>query len=1187
VSETTPTTPVPPTPDNHPAKTDRPVFEPSSGPSQLVDQRLGPFEVQELIGRGGMGVVLGGVHVQQRVPVAIKVICDSASVSPKMRRRLRKEVQAVAGLNHPGIVKVFDYGEIDRCGELGLAGAVTRGTPYYVMERTRPGTLDEVAGRLDWPQIRTILSNLLDALAHAHAGGVIHRDIKPDNILLADWGGRLIPKLADFGIAYAIEGGSPNAHCVGTPRYMAPEQINEAWRTHGPWSDLYALGCVAFELVCGHELFDGDSIVQIYEAHFRDRHPRLDSSAPVPAAFQAWLDKMLERDRKRRFQTAADAARALAQIDDGDVQPTPSDQPPTQHFAALTPVLDPLLSRSRRDASDALPSSLDPALDQLPKSWPRPSVQPMSIRIVGAGLGLYGLRATPLVGREAELDRMWRTLRAVESSGRHQALVVRGPQGCGKTRLVEWFVQRLRELGAATVLRTTHTADGGHGDGLTAMLERHFRTLGSNARHTENVVRRTMAQAGLESDYEWKMMTRMLRPFPDDELESTAVHIASPSQRYAVISRYLRQLATDRPVVVWCDDAHFGGDTLEFARFMQRLPQEDAGRVLLIVSASDDGLTEHPEEAKLLAQLLERPRAEELVLEPLDNVEHERLVEELLLLEGDLAREVIRRTSGNPLFAFELIGDWVERGVLEVGERGFVLRDGVQPAIPDRLHDVWVQRLEALLADFGEDARLALELAAALGQTVRRVEWEAACDLAGVYLDDSLGGELAERRFAKPTEHGWTFAHAIVRESLERIARDSGRWITHRRTCATMLESIYDLRKPRVAERFGHYSMSAYQFERAHAALFDSAKWRRARGEYRKAQQLVSACIRCLEQMDAPDDDVRWGDVWVLRSRTFLNSGRSRDAHRWARRAVDAAERHSWDDVQLQAMTWLALAKQWMGKEDAVDHLRRAHELLVDGPPQQRLLGIYSSLAHGLQRLERFEDAEQLLESDMEAARQDQNTRALANTHYLRCRAAFFQQNWDMAIERGQDALALFEELGHLPGAVGCNEVLAEIHRVTGEIDVAEELYRRCIDLQQRIGAPTAISETNLANILVHRGRADEAERLFMRAADAFEASGRRMFYTVALAGKLACASAQRWWSTIRERLEPVADFVENSNAAERDLAELLEFAGDRLHEAGQFRDAVEVYKLAEQQWRLLDQPSRAEAVEAKLSRWS
>lgn len=1191
MSDETPNRGIAPSPD-HPRRPHLSTFDHQEAPrglathSSLVHETLGPFEIHEVIGRGGMGVVLSGMHVGQRVPVAIKVITSPGPIDPRMRRRLRNEVQSVAALNHPGIVMVFDYGDVDTQTALLSEDELAEGTPYFVMELTQRGTLRELAGRLHWHQIKAILLTLLDALAHAHAAGVIHRDIKPENILLGRVGGRLIPKLADFGIAFAVEGGAPTAHCIGTPRYMAPEQINKPWRTHGPWSDLYSLGCVAYELICGRELFEGSDLVKIYQQHFRAHHPRLDPVGTVPPGLQSWMDRMVARDVAERFQSAADAARALVAISDEGIPEVTPPETVSFEFAQLTPVLDPLLQGTfehHRRADDDVAGSMQ----VLPENWPAQTIEPMPMRIVGTGLGLYGLRTIPLVGREEELERMWRALREANDDQDSRVMVLHGSQGSGKTRLVESFCQRIKEFGAATVFRATHSAEGGPFDGLAMMLGRHFRTLGSSDKEAETIIRDTMAEVGLDEPHEWQMMTRIVRPALDAEVESAAVKITSPTHRYALIRRYLTRLAQKQPVVVWADDVQWGSDVIEFAQFLRQAQTGQSGPILALLTVTDDAVAERPDEAKLLDGLLEGAAVDELVVEPLDTVEHERLVHELLLLEGDLAREVVRRTAGNPLFAVELIGDWVERGVLEGGEHGFVLRDGVEPSIPDHLHDIWVQRIEALLEDEGEDARDALELAAALGQDVHREEWRGVCDLVGVALDESLAAKLTEQRRARRTETGWAFAHAILRESIERMARDAGRWIAHRRQCATLIETIYDMRQSRVAERFGRYAMGAHEYGRALAPLLEAARGRRRQGEFLVSQQLLSAYLRCLSELDAPESDRRWATAWVARAHAYLNSRQPREASRWARRALEAAEVHDWKDIHIPALSALGLAEQWMGEREATEHLREAYRLIQQIDDVEEMREALVVVTHGLTRLGDFEDAQMLLERDLEVAEKLGDEHAIANNYHMRFRIAFFQQHWQDALRFIEQSVEGFEKIGHLPGKANALEAMAEVYRSMGNLERAEDIYRDCLELQETIGYSTGVAQTNLAMILLHRGRAREAERLFQMAANVFGASGRRMFLTVAHAGLLACAAVEQLWEAVAEHLAPIQAFLDETDACERDLAELLEFGADHLHEAGQFRDAVAVYTLAAQQWQRLAEPDRVEAVMKKISRWT
>lgn len=205
---------------------------------------LGPFLPLERIGKGAMGVVWRAVHCATGQPVAIKVLTAAIAQDPSFASSLRNEVEAVARLHHPGIVRVYDFGIVPTSVPPGTASELPPGCPYLVMQLARGGPFADRRPVGDWATLQWVLLSLCDALAHAHARGVIHRDLKPANVLVderpGDGPGLM---LTDFGVAHARHDDPSSvtlgsfAAC-GTPRYMAPEQFAAAWRDHGPWTDL-------------------------------------------------------------------------------------------------------------------------------------------------------------------------------------------------------------------------------------------------------------------------------------------------------------------------------------------------------------------------------------------------------------------------------------------------------------------------------------------------------------------------------------------------------------------------------------------------------------------------------------------------------------------------------------------------------------------------------------------------------------------------------------------------------------------------------------------------------------------------------------------------------------------------------------------------------------------------------------
>jgi serine/threonine protein kinase len=206
-------------------------------------QRVGSYEVIQVLARGGMSVVYLARQPALDREVALKQL-DFESEDPTLAQRFVREAKLAARLDHPNVVTLFDFFE-------------DGGVPYIAMEYVAGGSLRPLVGRLQLPQVFGVLEGMLAGLEHAEALGVAHRDLKPENVLITRRGG---VKIADFGIARAYN--SLTGHltstgtAIGTPAYMAPEQALD--EPLGPYTDLYAVGVIAYELLAGRTPFDGE-----------------------------------------------------------------------------------------------------------------------------------------------------------------------------------------------------------------------------------------------------------------------------------------------------------------------------------------------------------------------------------------------------------------------------------------------------------------------------------------------------------------------------------------------------------------------------------------------------------------------------------------------------------------------------------------------------------------------------------------------------------------------------------------------------------------------------------------------------------------------------------------------------------------------------------------------------------------
>ncbi|HLQ60638.1 MAG TPA: serine/threonine-protein kinase, partial [Candidatus Acidoferrales bacterium] len=229
--------------------------------------KLGAYEVQDFIGRGAMGVVYRAYHEQLARTAAVKVL-QSLAPDPDAVARFRREAQAIARMRHPNILNVFDFGEFE-------------GTPYMVVEYVPGGSLAERVRRQGAPeagQAIKLLRGIAEGLDYAHSQGVIHRDVKPGNVLLARDDS---PVLADFGLAKLLQSASVktvSGVTTGTPAYMAPEQVTGS--AVGPPADHYALATIAYELLCGRLPFQGDGVMEILYAHVHNDPPPPSSIRP-------------------------------------------------------------------------------------------------------------------------------------------------------------------------------------------------------------------------------------------------------------------------------------------------------------------------------------------------------------------------------------------------------------------------------------------------------------------------------------------------------------------------------------------------------------------------------------------------------------------------------------------------------------------------------------------------------------------------------------------------------------------------------------------------------------------------------------------------------------------------------------------------------------------------------------------
>ena len=344
--------------------------------------KLGRYEIRSLLGVGGMGEVYLAHDPELQRPVALKVLAAAVRADEDLRRRLEHEARAASALNHPNILTVYDIGQL---GE----------ERFIATEYVDGVTLRQKMSRLD-PSLKDIVDigvQIASAIAAAEAAGLVHRDIKPDNVMLRRDG---YVKLLDFGLARAVAADvdlrKTDPRVVrGTVFYMAPEQLRGM--VLDSRSDVWSTGVLLYELVSGRLPFDGESSADVAAGILRGEPPPLlqRDGAPAPPRLAGILAKALMKDRARRYQTAADLLWDLRELQDDLVRDAANVRGSDESRMATTETV----------------SAFEPPPSNLPRTM------------------------TPLVGRDPEREDILSLLRREDV----RVVTLTGPGGTGKTRL--------------------------------------------------------------------------------------------------------------------------------------------------------------------------------------------------------------------------------------------------------------------------------------------------------------------------------------------------------------------------------------------------------------------------------------------------------------------------------------------------------------------------------------------------------------------------------------------------------------------------------------------------------------------------------------------------------------------------------------------------------------------------------
>lgn len=707
------------------------------------------YEVVRELGRGGMGVVYLCKDLVTLERVALKRL-RSPDESKSSRQEeswwFQQEARAVASLDHPAIVRARDFGTLND------------GSPYLVMDALPGRSVHEWmhTTTMPWSVIWSLIDQTLAGLAHAHARGVIHGDLKPSNVMLdlASTGKGPRAYVLDLGLAWLrrslhdprLDGGPTPELAMhagaGTVGWVAPEQIRKSATQVGPATDMYALGCILYRVLSGKEVFEGTA-QEVLRAHKRTPVPPPQLPDGVPAGVASYVQRLLAKRPWHRFELAADARRVWAQF------------------------------RPRHAIS--MEETLSASSPSIPPPAPSSASQSQEVgRMVAAARslapGLLSLRPSPMVARDEERRELLDIVGSVCSgTGTPQRLVVLiGEAGVGKSRLAEWVCEQVHEKGFMWPLRARYGRTPSPLDGLTGAINHYFALQDVERDVVEQtLIDRWEVDKDDDDELSWVAATaEWLRPSPPGQVMPVGPSgkrfvLDTPELRWVVVRRVLERIGQERPILIWFDDLHLTSqNTFDMlSRLRKEAPKL---RLLMLATARSESLETDLDTALRMEAMRAEWRGKVIDLRPLGADETRYLLKATLPLADEAIVTATMQSRGNPLFALQLVHAWAGGGYLTLESGRYRVPDDALRGRAITTSELWDERLRGVPTDL----RLAAYAAAALGDDIRGIVLKALVGALGMDPRDALVALTRAQILLASGNDQFRWAHALLQEHL-------------------------------------------------------------------------------------------------------------------------------------------------------------------------------------------------------------------------------------------------------------------------------------------------------------------------------------------------------------------------------------------------------------------------------------
>ena len=1025
--------------------------------STEMPEAIGPYRLVEPLGRGGMGLVYRARHSETGQIVALKTV---RAPDRKVLASIRREIRTLAGIRHPGIVRIVAEGvhqglpwyamellegitlrrRLALPEERTTAGAPdrpslrrpamdwwTRSLPHGEVEKMavsesvprEPSVVEPAPGRVRLSELLALVRRLCAPLAYLHGEGLVHRDLKPENVLVQP-GGR--PVLVDFGLASRSSGKlgrevlQVEDSVMGTAMYMAPEQVLGG--LVDARADLYALGCILYELATGRPPFLADTAEEVLRQHLQqppERPARLGYEGPE--ALEDLILRLLAKNPGRRLGYAEDVARALGRmgVANGGFAGAPKPQtylyrPQFTGRSGPMQALDEALERARLGHGGLVMVNGESGVGKtrLLTEFGHHATRQKGIVLSGEGLEL----------RQGPLEAL------------------RGP--------LHALADRCRELGRDESERL-FGPDG-------RLLSRYEPAIGALFQHEQQ---------------------------PDlDELPADAAQL----RLFRALASTFSTAARQRTLVLVLDDLQWADElTLGFLEHVVHFGDLDQKTWLLVGAYRTEDVETRV--LQVFQALLDAPGVAPVSLARLGSRALSDLVGGMLALDApprEFVEFLLKQSEGNPFFAAEYLRAAVGEGLLDRDEMGRWRvgpeRDAPvhgsslqQLPLPSSVQQLVGRRLEGLSAP----ARRLVDAAVVVGREAPATLVGSIARLDSLELLEASAEALRRQVLEEADEGALRFAHDKVREvAYDRLSADQRRDL-HRRAAAG-IEALFPARLEEQAAALGHHWEQANETEKALDHYLTGARRARDRHAYDEAERLYRAFLRLTPSPRPQSVQARYELAWsVLHLR-----GRNHEARAALEQAVQEATQMADAAGRLQALSGLGGVVQVLGE------VARAQELFDEALQLARAqtdrnmeAQLSNQLALLHQQQGRMEAAQALYRHALELSRAD-GLRAVEGQTLTHLASHAYQQG-DM-----REAQILFEQALRVVRQVNERRMegialnnLAGVHREQGRLEAASELYRQALDIARQVGERRLEAKTlvNLSVVQRDRGQNEEA----------------------------------------------------------------------------------------------------------------